>query len=120
MAVLATLPKSLQGPGEVISPSVTVPTGLSKVRVTANLDLADKQNPAVTFHCELEWSDDNVTFHTFAGFGFVGGPYTDKQGNVNPDPWVEVDAGALAGLKVRAHIESLSKRINIGATISDT
>jgi len=120
MASTVVLAPTNRGPGTFTSASIVVPAAGTqiKMRLVANMDVPTKQNPATVFHVELEVSDDGgATFHSYAGFGFTGGPFTDRDGTINPDPYIQVDLAPLVGKRVRAVVD-ISTAITIGATVS--
>lgn len=106
MPSLVVFDQGLYIADQYISRNAVVPPGLNKVRMVGNLTLLDKQDPTVLFHIEIEVSDDDgASYHSYAGFGFKGGLFIDKNGEINPDPYVSVDAAPIVGKRVQAVLD---------------
>ena len=94
-------------------------TGLPIRVVTMRVDIAsaDYVDPAASIWFRIFHSGDSgATWRHIAGAKWVGGPYVDENGTVNPMPTLTVDLGNIPTHLVRVEVD-IPVRIRVGATL---
>lgn len=118
-----TIPPALRS-GDVVSPSVVIPAGMTSVAITYSIPQADRDNPAVSIHQMIEFSlDAGVTWKAYMDGGvWLGGTGTlSKDGLVtNPPPSMTIagpSLAALVGKLTRGHWQ-IPVAMTVGTTVT--
>ena len=98
--------------GNFIAGPLTVPSGTGRVRATAIIDPADYINPLTSITFGMDCFIDGAWRHVVSG-KWKGGSYVDEDGNINPNPTVEVDMTAYVGQQIRMNV-TVPVRISCG------
>jgi hypothetical protein len=93
---------------------VTVPSGISTVKVTVLLDATDMLNPDTLFRYGFEWRENNQdTWKFLAGGEFVGNPDNDT----SLPPYIQFTSlSNVVGKRLRGYLFSHTQ-ISLGAAI---
>jgi len=117
MASITALAQKNRPAGEYTSPAWLVPGNLAgTVVITFVMPLSELQNTANRLDCHYEVSGDGITWADGGGFGWDGGNYTNRQGEIVKGPGIGIKAAEVAGKYVRFKI-NLNRPIVIGVDI---
>lgn len=117
MVTLSALAQKNRSAGEYVSPAWKVPDGLKgNITVTFTMPLTDLQNTANRLDCHYEISDDGEKWRMGGGFGWEGGNYTSRTGQILKGPGVFFEAAEIAGKWVRFRINA-NRPMQIGVDL---
>lgn len=118
-----TIPPAVRS-GDVVSPSIVVPAGMTSVTITYSIPQADRDNALVSIHQLIEFSlDAGVTWKAYmdGGVWHGGTGAISKDGLVtNPPPSMTIagpSLAALVGQLTRGHWE-IPVAMTVGATVT--
>lgn len=115
MARTTAISRSNRNAGIYTSTPQAIPAGVDAVRLYATLAGGEKASPGKSLWFHIEGSPDGgITWRHVIGGQYVTGPWVDEQGNVNPDPYVEIGVEGLTHIRAQA---ILSNRINVGLDV---
>ena len=113
-----------QGSSNVVSPGLTIPSGMTSITITYSIPQADRDSSAVSLHQMIEVSTNSgATWKAYMDGGiWKGGTGAlSKDGSVlNPPPGMMLAGpalSALAGNLTRGHWE-IPVAMTIGATVT--
>lgn len=110
---------TLLQPNTYTSGLFTLPSTITSVKISANLQLADKLAVGKTLEVHIYISPDGgTTFPTEVGFGWTSygpGGFTDRNGT-NPDPSVSFNPSVYAGQQAKI-VMILPQALTVGATV---
>ena len=107
-----TIPKSTRS-GEVTTPSISIPTGISQIVITYNMDAADLAVPARTITSTIEHSTDGGTVWRTV----VSSAWTGAVGNALP-PRIVYNPNDLSRTLARLRVDLGAVPLSIGATFT--
>lgn len=120
MPIIEVLPVSNRNI-KTLSQEVTVPADITgKIRVFFPMPVQDKRDPTNHLTLELDVFDDTLTppdFRHSVSYTWVGGIYTDRFGNPDPDPAIRVSGVDYAGKRVRMLLDDFSKGMRVGCSV---
>lgn len=114
------IPQQLRSAGSLTTPTVDI-GGLSTIKATINILSSDKTNVSKQLSWQVFVAQDGVNFQNDISGSWVGGSFTNKDGTVNPDPFILVsyDNPLPVGSKMFV-IFTIPQSITAGLTITAT